>query len=627
MADALRHRGPDDAGVWVDAKTGLALGHRRLSVLDLSLQGHQPMVSRCGDFVIAFNGEIYNFREIRAQLDADQPHVWHGHSDTEVLLECCARWGVEKAVKLTVGMFSFALWDRQRRILTLARDRLGEKPLYYGWHSGAFYFASELKAITAHPNVAAEIDRNALTLFLRHNYVPDPQTIYRGIFKLMPGTLLTLSPDTVGSGKQTRYWSAQAVAEDGQRQTFKGTFDEAVQELDLKLRRTVKGQMLSDVPLGAFLSGGIDSTVIVALMQAQSRRPVQTFTIGFWEKNYNEAQFAKAVAAHLGTQHTELYITEQDALNIVPQLPEIYDEPFADSSQIPTYLVSRLARRSVTVTLSGDGGDELFGGYNRYFWAARLWRTLRVVPLPIRAGLGGLVRCVAPGTWNKLFDLFGYFLPKQWRYRNAGDKLHKLAEIVAAKCPVTIYDDLVSHWKRPAEVVIGAQEPATVISDPAHWPAVAEFEHQMMYVDTVSYLPGDILTKLDRATMRVGLEGRVPFLDHRIVEFAWRLPLSMKVDGRQGKRILRNMLGRYVPEGLIDRPKMGFGVPLDSWLRGPLRPWVEAMLDQDRLRHEGYFHIAPIRAKWMEHLSGERNWAYYLWDVLMFQAWLEKSRP
>jgi asparagine synthase (glutamine-hydrolysing) len=624
----LVHRGPDDYGVWLDASAGLALGHRRLAILDLSPAGHQPMVSASGRFVITFNGEIYNHLALRDELAkvGAGGTAWRGHSDTETLIAAVEAWGVEATLKKAVGMFALALWDRETRTLTLARDRLGEKPLYYGWQGGVFLFGSELKALRAHPAFAGEIDRDALALYLRHNYVPAPFSIYRGICKLPPGTYLHLSERDAQARitpAPQPYWSVHHVVQDGQSHPFTGSDAEAVQSLDGLLRQSIRGQMLADVPLGAFLSGGVDSSTVVALMQAQASRPVKTFTIGFHEAGYNEAEHAHAVAAHLGTEHTELYVTAEQAMAVIPRLPALYDEPFADSSQIPTLLVSEFARRHVTVSLSGDGGDELFGGYNRYVWASRIWRSLGWAPRPLRAALAGVLTSLPPATWNGVFSGLSLFLPKRWRYANPGDKLHKLAGILAVRSPEEIYLALVSHWQQPANIVIGATEPATVLTDARQWADVPDFESRMMYLDQMTYLPDDILTKVDRAAMGVSLETRVPLIDHRVVEFAWQLPLSMKIRNGQAKWLLRQVLYRYVPRELIERPKMGFGIPLDVWLRGPLRDWAEALLGESRLRQEGYFHPEPIRQKWSEHLSGQRNWAYYLWDVLMFQAWLE----
>ena len=627
MGNSLVHRGPDNGGEWSARNTDVAFAHRRLSIVDLSPAGLQPMVSRCGQYVIAFNGEIYNHLKLRSDLEASGlAPEWRGNSDTETLLAALGVWGVEAALKRCVGMFALALWDQKMRTLTLARDRLGEKPLYYGWQGETFLFGSELKALKVHPAFAAEIDRDALALFLRHNAVPAPYSIYRGIYKLPPGTFLQIH-----AGKKealpVAYWSARLEAEAGQRTLFRGSDSDATDELERLMRQSIAGQMLADVPLGAFLSGGIDSTTVVALMQAQSAHSVKTFTIGFNEGGYNEAEHAHAVARHLGCEHTELYVSPQDAMDVIPSLSTIYDEPFADSSQIPTYLVSTLARRHVTVSLSGDGGDELFGGYNRHLWASNLWRNLGWMPRPLRAALAGVLTTLPPAAWNTAFSKLERWLPLKIRYANLGDKLHKAAEILAVRSPEEIYLGLVSHWKNPTQLMPSGVEPLTLLTDIGQQADLPDFEHRMMYLDTVTYLPDDVLTKVDRAAMAVSLETRVPFLDHRLVEFAWSLPLHMKIRHGQGKWLLRQLLYRHVPQSLMDRPKMGFGVPLDQWLRGPLKPWAAALIEPARLMREGFFNPTPIQRKWSEHQAGARNWSYHLWDVLMFQAWLESEPP
>jgi asparagine synthase (glutamine-hydrolysing) len=623
MAEVLRHRGPDDGGVWTDPAVGLALAHRRLAILDLSPEGHQPMVSACGRWVLVFNGEIYNFQVLRAELEQLGQRPWRGHSDTEVMLAAFAQWGIEASLRRFVGMFAFALWDRRERTLTLARDRLGEKPLYYGWMGRRLLFGSELKALRAHPSFHGEIDRNALALLMRHSYIGAPHSIYQGIHKLPPGTFLTLTAKGIQAATPLPYWSARQVAEQGAHDPFRGSDQEAVVELERILLEAVRSQMIADVPLGAFLSGGIDSSTVVALMQAQSSRPVQTFSIGFWEPAFNEAEHARAVARHLGTQHTELYVTPEEALAVIPRLPTLYDEPYADSSQIPTFLVAALARQQVTVSLSGDAGDELFCGYNRYFWATALWRRLGWAPPSLRSILAGGLTALAPTTWNALLGHLDALLPQDLHYSNPGDKLHKLAAILDAPGPEQIYRGLVSFWQDTGQLIPNSHEPTTQLNEPTTWPNSMEFEQRMMYLDMVTYLPDDILVKLDRAAMGVGLESRVPLLDHRVVEFAWRLPLAMKLRDGKGKWILRQVLYRHLPRELVERPKMGFGIPLADWLRGPLRDWAEALLDPRRLHREGWLDPRPVRTLWQEHLEGRRNWSYHLWNVLVFQEWLE----
>ncbi|ULA64995.1 MAG: Asparagine synthetase (glutamine-hydrolyzing) [Nitrospira sp.] len=635
MIEAMRYRGPDDSGAWSEAAVGLGLGHARLSILDLSPEGHQPMVSASGRYVMTYNGEVYNFAEVRHDLESHGCR-FRGHSDTEVMLAAIEQWGLQDAVPRFVGMFAFGLWDRETRQLSLVRDRLGIKPLYFGWAGDAFVFASELKGIRCVKEFDPQLNRGSLALFLRLAYVPAPFSIFQQVYKLMPGCILTVTPelarsregfspspdDTNARWKPVRYWSAAEAAERGVASPFQGTEREAIEQLDGLLRQAIGLRMIADVPLGAFLSGGIDSSVVVALMQAQSAAPVRTFSIGFQEAGYDEAVHAQRVARHLGTDHTELYVTPEEARAVIPKLPGMYDEPFGDSSQIPTFLVSKLARQYVTVALSGDGGDELFGGYNRYFWSRRLWRRFAPIPYWMRAAVGSLTQAISPDRWETLYRTFSFALPAIQR---PGDQIHKLAGLLGAKDPDAMYRDMISLWKQPLNAVVGAVEPQTTVTDRSSWARLPEFTMRMMYLDLVTYLPDDILTKVDRASMVVSLEARVPLLDHRLVEFAWTVPLSMKIkaDG-EGKWLLRRVLDRYVPRELIERPKMGFGVPLDSWLRGPLREWAESLLDARRLDREGYFHSGPIRQRWAEHLSGKRNWQHALWNVLMFQAWNER---
>lgn len=627
MSDTLIHRGPDDGGTWLNAEVGIALGHRRLSILDLSPEGRQPMFSTSGRYVIVFNGEIYNFKALRRELEqqfVDISESFRGHSDTEVMLAAIEAWGLENAVKRFNGMFAFAVWDCKERLLHLVRDRMGEKPLYYGWMGNTFLFASELKALRAHPDFRSEVNRNALALYLRHNYVPAPYSIYKGIYKLPPGTILTINSLEISTFNPIPYWSVREVSEIGVTDAFHGTDEEAIRHLDRLLRDAISQQMVADVPLGAFLSGGIDSSTVVAIMQAHSNQPVKTFTIGFHETAYNEAENAKAVAKHLNTDHTELYVTPEQAIAVIPKLPTLYDEPFSDSSQIPTFLVAALARQQVTVCLSGDGGDELFCGYKRYFLSRSIWQKISWMPKNLRRIAASYLKGVSPETWNRLYSFCDPLIPDKNKVRFPGDKLHKLAEVLATDGLEALYHSLISHWKFPASLVLNASEPLTILTDKSQWAVLPEFIQRMMYLDMVTYLPDDILVKVDRASMGVSLESRVPLLDHRVVEFAWRIPMSMKIRNGQGKWLLRQVLYQYVPKDLIDRPKMGFGVPIDAWLCGPLREWAEGLLDERRIREEGYFNPTPIREKWNEHLSGKRNWQYYLWDILMFQAWLEQ---
>jgi asparagine synthase (glutamine-hydrolysing) len=625
MMEPIRHRGPDDSGHWMDAQSGIALGFRRLSILDLSPTGRQPMFSANGRYVIVFNGEVYNFNQLRTEL-ASLGHSFRGHSDTEIVLAAICQWGIQGAVQRSNGMFAFALWDCQERCLTLVRDRLGIKPLYYGWAGSVFLFGSELKAVKAHPAFHADIDRDALALYLRHNCIPAPYTVYTGFRKLMPGTILTFKGNQPGELPDPEpYWSARHMAEMGTAHPYGGSDQDAVGELDALLRESIRERMIADVPLGAFLSGGIDSSAVVALMQAQSSRRIQTFTVGFQERDYDEAVHAKEIARHLGTDHTELYVTPQETQAVIPLLPTLFDEPFSDSSQIPTFLISELARRHVTVSLSGDGGDELFGGYNRYSWVSKIWKTTGWLPGPVKSLGSATLHKIPPAAWETL--LSNRLIPSKWRISESGEKMRKVAEVLSAGGPHDIYLDLVSHWKNPSSVVRGAVEPPTSLTRREAWAQLPDFTSWMMYMDLVTYLPDDILTKVDRASMGNSLEARVPYLDdHRVVEFAWRLPLRMKIRNGKGKWLLRQVLHQYVPGRMLERPKKGFSLPIDKWLRGPLRGWAEALLDEQRLKAEDFFNPEPISQKWREHVSGKHNWQYYLWDILMFQAWLEANR-
>lgn len=618
MVASLRHRGPDDADVWCDEGAGIGIGHARLAIVELSAAGRQPMRSVSGRYVLAFNGEIYNHEKLRVELAGEgRAPAWRGHSDTETVLAGFEAWGITATIQKMVGMFAVAVWDARDRALTIARDRLGEKPLYYGWQGSAFIFGSELKALKAHPAFAAGIDRNALAAFIRYGYIPAPMSIFGGIHKLPPATLLTVTNAGSREGRPVPYWSLLDVARQGMREPFTGSDAEAQRELEATLADAVSGQQMSDVPLGAFLSGGIDSSVIVSLMQAQSSRPVHTFTIGFDSEQYNEAVQAAAVARHLGTDHTELYVTPEQARNVIPRLPRLYDEPFADSSQIPTFLVSQLARQHVTVSLSGDAGDELFGGYNRYSWT----RKVMAVPAPARRLAAVALTALSPTQWERVASALRPLTPASLRMRMPGHKAHKLAAVLGVRSEAELFHRLISIWSDPDAIVIDGRDPVDLR---AAWDSLADFpstEQRMMALDALAYLPDDILCKVDRAAMGVSLETRVPFLDHRVVALAWRLPLHMKIREGQRKWILRQILYKHVPRELVERPKMGFGVPIDAWLRGPLREWAEDLLDQSRLRQEGYLRPGSIRQLWAEHLSAKRDWQYPLWNVLMFQAW------
>jgi asparagine synthase (glutamine-hydrolysing) len=616
MGDRLRHRGPDGRDEWLDPQAGIALAHRRLAIVDLSPAGAQPMASADGRWLIVFNGEIYNHVALRRRLeDEGRAPAWRGHSDTEVLLAGVVAWGVETAVRRTVGMFAIALWDRQERTITLIRDRLGEKPLYYGVQGGALLFGSELKALQAHPAYRADVDRGALALLLRLGYVPAPWSIHAGIRKLPPGTLLRIAHPAEWDAAPIAYWSAREAALAGAREPLTLDDTQAVDQLDDLLRQSIAGQRMADVPLGAFLSGGIDSSTTVAIMQALSSTPVRTFTIGLPDAALDESAAARAIAAHLGTQHTELMITADEALRVIPRLPHLYCEPFADASQIPTFLVSQLARRDVKVALSGDAGDELFGGYDRYRWA----QQVAAVPLGVRRAGAAVLRAMPAEAWSALLAPVAPLLPQELRDGDRADRLRKLATVFGARSNDEVYRQIVSFWPAGAIPVANAVEPATAFADPP--PDLRDFETRMMLLDLRTYLPDDILVKVDRAAMAASLETRVPLLDHRIVEFALRLPLHQKMRGGRGKWILRQLLDRYVPRALVDRPKQGFGIPIHAWLRGPLRVWAEDLLSEERLRREGLIDPGPVRALWQQHLAGRSDWGYRLWPVLMFEAW------
>jgi asparagine synthase (glutamine-hydrolysing) len=621
MAMQIRYRGPDDGGVWLNKEGDLALAHRRLSIIDLSPAGHQPMISPCDRYILVYNGEIYNHQDLRAELEDEGGHFdWRGHSDTETLLAGLRHWGVERTLKRLNGMFAFALWDNTERTLFLARDRMGEKPLYYGCSGGTFFFASELKSLKVHPRWKGDIDRNALTLYMRHSYVPTPWSIFKGISKLPPAHFVVVREAGEVVSEPQRYWDLGQIATEGSADA-NGSPEELVAELDELLRDSIGRRMIADVPLGTFLSGGFDSSTVVALMQAQSTRPIKTFTIGFHEKGYNEAEHAKAVAKHLGTDHTQLYVTPEEAMAVIPRLSTIWDEPFSDSSQIPTLLVSELARKHVTVSLSGDGGDELFCGYSRYAQGYQIWQKMRPLPRLLRRALGSLLQALPGASLESLMRIF----PKRYQVPHLADRFLKLAEVIKEDSSELYYRRLVSHWMDPAMVVVGGAEPLTIFGTPERLPKLPGLREQMMYMDSLTYLPDDILVKVDRASMAVSLETRAPLLDHRVVEFSWRVPTTLKYRDGKAKWLLREVLYRYVPRQLMERPKMGFGVPIDAWLCGPLREWAEELLNEKRLLEEGFFDPVPIRKIWHEHVTGQRRWHYHLWDVLMFQAWREKS--
>ncbi|WP_371363036.1 Asparagine synthetase [glutamine-hydrolyzing] 1 [Sporomusa rhizae] len=617
MNDKLLHRGPDTSGYWIDREIGLALGHRRLSIIDLSPEGNQPMKSSSGRYIIVFNGEIYNYQDLRKELEV-LGHQFNGNSDTEIMLSSIEQWGIEKAIKSFTGMFAFALWDRAERILYLGRDRLGEKPLYYCIMGQTVMFASELKSLKCHPHFKPEIDKDVLALYFRHNYIPSPYSIYTGVYKLNPGSILSFKPESQAYFNSPQvYWSTKSIIDSDMNKWKNFTENELIDELENLLTKAVQGQMVADVPVGAFLSGGIDSTTIVAIMQAVSSRPVKTFSIGFHEDSYNEANHAKEIANYLSTDHTELYITHEDIIDVIPRIPRIYDEPFSDPSQLPTFLVAQLARKHVTVCLSGDGGDELFGGYSRYMTAQKIWGKVGWIPCNVRkvfrsallAGSG----LVYPSSCVPISNALRKISPS---------RIGTIAELLASENPEALYRGLISHIKRPNMMFVNkVQEPETVFSNPTTWIKEDSFLTKMMYFDLNTYLPDDILVKVDRACMANSLESRIPLLDRNVVEFACKLPVSLKVRDEQGKWILRQVLYKYVPERLVNRPKKGFGIPIGMWLKGPLREWAEYLLDNKRIAEDGLFDVDFLSKVWQEHKTGKDDWSRLLWVVLMYQAW------
>jgi len=622
MATAIAHRGPDGSGTWSDAERGVVLAHRRLAIVDLSPAGAQPMASADGRYVVTFNGEIYNHAELRRRL-GDTQGKYRGHSDTEVLVEAIAAWGLERALRASRGMFALAVWDRDAGVLSLARDRLGEKPMFHGWNGPVFLFGSELRALRAHPDFVPTLNRGALDLFTRYNHVPAPYSVYEGIGKLPPGTILRIDPTRPGQpGRPQPYWSLREVAERSVRDPLTCSDPEIVDQVDDKLREAVALQMVADVPVGAFLSGGMDSSTVTALMQSLASGRVRTFSIGFHDEAFNEAHHAAAVARHLGTDHTELYVTAQTAQEVIPRLATVYDEPFADSSQVPTFLVSELARRAVTVSLSGDGGDELFGGYPRYVEHRRLWNSIAWCPHPVRVLAARMLRVVPPAWWDIVFGPLLRHGPARLRSIRPGDLIGHGVQALGLRRPEELYRYFVSARRDATGYVLGGHEPLIGLTDPQHWADLADPTERAMYLDATNYLPDDILVKVDRAAMAVSLESRMPLLDHEVVELAWRIPRRTRLRAGPSKWVLRQILYRYLPPEMVDRPKMGFGVPVGAWIRGPMRPWAEELLSDRRLRDDGILDAQAIRTLWLDHLAGRRDRTPQLWGALMLNQWL-----
>lgn len=625
MAGQIRYRGPDDAGEWADPGAPIAFGHRRLSIIDTSACGHQPMVSASGRYVICYNGEVYNFPQLRRSLE-DNGHRFTGHSDTEVILAAIEQSGVESAVKSFIGMFAFALWDTELRKLFLVRDRLGIKPLYFGWVASSLVFGSELKSLVSFPGFDRTLDLEALALYFRYNSIPAPHSVYKNVRKQLPATILTFDPKDLRNPNEKRYWNIGDVAADGLRHPFSGEIDEATDRLDDVVTDAVRHRLVADVPLGAFLSGGYDSTLVSAIMQRESNRPVRTFSIGFENQDFDESPYARRVANHLGTDHTEMIVSSADAQAVVPELPSVYDEPFSDSSQIPTILVSRLARKHVTVSLSGDGGDELFAGYNRHLWVDRTWSATRRIPTVLRGAIGSAMTRISQARWDDIARVGGAVIPGLRKQRRFGENVHKLAGTLSATGPDEVYRRLLSHWQNPAELVLGSRVSGELDFESFEEVGEMRFAERMMLLDQTTYLPNDILTKVDRASMSVSLEARVPLIDHRVVEFAWTLPLHMKIRNGETKWLLRRLVHKFIPAEFMDRPKAGFAVPIGDWIRGPMREWAADLLSKERICRQGFLNADIVEKKWNEHQAGRGFWQYDLWDVLMFQAWLEETQ-
>lgn len=628
MADAIAHRGPDSEGVWLDRACGIAIAHRRLAIIDISANGAQPMISHGGRFVVAFNGEIYNFRQVRERLDAKRQIQWKGTSDTEVLLEAIHEWGLSGALRQCVGMFALCLWDRQERRLSFARDRFGEKPLSVATMGGSIIFGSELSALRRHPDWKSNLSLDSIASYLRLSYVPSPYSVFENVRRVAPGTVLsTVIDDACNAGPflEEPYWSVAEDIEPVRSSRNDISANDAVTQVEAALLETVDRQMISDVPLGAFLSGGIDSSVVVAMMSARAGNRVKSFTVGFHEGGYNEADDARLVAKHFGTEHHELYIPAKEAIETIPRLSTKYDEPFADSSQLPTLLVSEFARGHVTVALTGDGGDELFSGYNRYSWAPAIWNRLQYFPIGWRQLIARTMNAISPRIWESGYGLGAAFMPASRRQRNVGDKMHKLAATIQTASPRELYTFLISLWTEPEQLLTGGHEHKCRALSAAFNPASEDYVSWMMKTDAATYLPDDILVKVDRASMSVGLEARAPFLDHELVQLVWRLPQKFRTMDGRGKWLLRQVLYKHIPREMVDRPKAGFAIPLDIWLRGPLRKWADSILVPSRLESRGILRSAPVMTKWKEHLSGQRNWQYQIWAVLMLQTWLDEN--
>ena len=624
MTEVLNHRGPDDRGIWINKDIGIGFAHTRLAILDVSQAGKQPMESRSGRYVIIFNGEIYNHLELRKEVEYKnnlQKNNWLGYSDTETLLATIETWGIEETLKKLNGMFAFAIYDKKNQNLILARDRIGEKPLYYGWQNNTFLFASELKAIKEHPNFDNEINENIIPLYLKYNYIPEPYSIYKNIYKLKPGSFITILCNNKSKNIEEKdYWSL--INNSYSNNISKITDREAINEFEILIQNSVSKQKLSDVPIGSFLSGGIDSSLITAIMQSQSRNPINTFTIGFNDKNYDESYYANKIAKHLGTNHNQWIVEPTDVFSMIPSLSEIYDEPFADSSQIPTYLVSKFAKKKVTVCLSGDAGDELFGGYNRYIWLSKI----HSIPIPIRNILSFSINRLSPTVWSKILNSFNPITPKKFKINMPGDRLHKLGNLLKTSSYEDTYNNFVSTWNNPKDVLINNK---LLTGSESYWKDfdfIKDHKMRMMILDILNYLPNDILCKLDRAAMSNSLETRVPFLDINVINFSMNLPLNMKIRNNKGKWIVRKLLNKYVPKKLFDRPKMGFGIPIDNWLRHDLKEWASDLINQKNGINHDYFDRNTIKMMWNEHLSGKNNWQYHLWNILSFDSWYIKNK-